>query len=198
VPAHAQRALDVGCGDGLLTRALAARGIATLGIDASPKMITLARARAGANPLLEYRLADAMTDPLPPSAFDLVVSVSMAHHAPLERVVPRLFAAVAPGGTLLIQDVTTRRGIRHLPVNALGWFARRLRLLSGAPKGSAAVAALYDAHGAGEEYLSASEVADAYRAVCPAARIYLHLEWRYTAVLHLAGPMQRSGCRGGA
>ena len=57
VPAHAASALDVGCGDGSFTRALAARGIATLGIDVSPGMIALARQRAGASPLLEYRLA---------------------------------------------------------------------------------------------------------------------------------------------
>ena len=73
VPGHTRRALDVGCGDGSLTRALAARGIATVGIDASPRMIALARARAGASPLLEYRIGDATTDTLPPGAFDLVV-----------------------------------------------------------------------------------------------------------------------------
>ena len=50
VPTYATRALDVGCGDGLLTRALAARGISTLGIDASPGMIGLARRRAGNGP----------------------------------------------------------------------------------------------------------------------------------------------------
>lgn len=182
VPAHAKRALDVGCGDGSLTRALAARGIATLGIDASPGMIALARARAGNTPLLEYRIGDITTDATPPATFDLVVSVAMAHHAPLERVVSYLVAAVAPGGTLLIQDVTTRRGIRHLPVNGLAWFARRLRLVPNSSKTKPAVAALYDAHGAAEEYLQQSEVADVYRAVLPGARIYHHLEWRYTAV----------------
>jgi SAM-dependent methyltransferase len=184
VPARAQRALDVGCGDGSLTRVLAARGIATLGIDASPKMIALARARAGGSPLLEYRIGDVMTDAPPAAAFDLVVSVAMAHHAPLERVVKWLVAAVAPGGTLLIQDVTTRRGIRHLPVNGLAWFARHLRLLPGQGRRRAAVAALYETHGAGEEYLHQSEVADVYRTILPGARVYHHLEWRYTAVWH--------------
>jgi SAM-dependent methyltransferase len=184
VPGHAQRALDVGCGDGSLTRALAARGIATLGIDASPRMIGLARARAGDSPLLEYQIGDVTTQAQPPSTFDLVVSVAMAHHAPLERVVRYLVAAVAPGGTLLIQDVTTRRGIRHLPVNGLAWFARRLHLMSGTGRRRAAVAALYETHGTGEEYLVTSEVADVYRTILPGARVYHHLEWRYTAVWH--------------
>lgn len=182
VPAGARRAVDVGCGDGALTRALAARGIATLGIDASPGMIALARARAGDTPLLEYQVGDLMADPLPPAAFDLVVSVSMAHHAPLDRVVRRLVAAVAPGGTLLIQDVTTRRGIRHLPLNGLAWFARHLGLLRGADRRRVAVAALYETHGADEEYLNQSDVSGVYRTLLPGARVHHHLEWRYTAV----------------
>lgn len=41
IPAGARRGLDVGCGDGLMTRAMAGRGIATLGIDLSPGMIHL-------------------------------------------------------------------------------------------------------------------------------------------------------------
>lgn len=184
VPGHARRAVDVGCGDGWLTRALAARGIATLGIDASPRMIALARARAGVTPLLEYRISDLTTDALPAAAFDLVVSVAMAHHAPLEGVVRGLRGAVAPGGTLLIQDVTNRRGIRHLPVNGIAWFARHLGLLPGAGRRRATVAALYEAHGAGEEHIEDSEVADVYQRILPGARIYRHLEWRYTAVWH--------------
>jgi 2-polyprenyl-3-methyl-5-hydroxy-6-metoxy-1,4-benzoquinol methylase len=184
VPVHAKRAVDVGCGDGSLTRALAARGIATLGIDASPRMIALSRALAGDHPLLDYRVADVMTDGLPAASFDVVASVSMVHHAPLERIVPRLVAAVAPGGTLLLQDVTTRVGLRELPVNALAWFAQRLRLVPGAGMVRPTVAALYAEHGAGESYLHASEVAAAYRELLPAARVYLHLQWRYTVVWH--------------
>jgi 2-polyprenyl-3-methyl-5-hydroxy-6-metoxy-1,4-benzoquinol methylase len=182
VPARARRAVDVGCGDGAMTRALAARAIATLGIDASPRMIALARARAGGSPLLEYQIGDVMAGALPPAAFDLVVSVAMAHHAPLEQVVRSLGAAVAPGGTLLLQDVTTRRGIRHLPINGLAWAARHLGLLPGGGKKRATVAALYEAHGAEEEYLLQEDVEDVYRTILPGARIYHHLEWRYTAV----------------
>lgn len=39
------RVLDVGCGDGVLTAALAERGYAVTGVDASPEMVTAARAR---------------------------------------------------------------------------------------------------------------------------------------------------------
>jgi 2-polyprenyl-3-methyl-5-hydroxy-6-metoxy-1,4-benzoquinol methylase len=187
IPEDAKRALDVGCGDGSLSRALAGRGITTLGIDASPRMIALARARAGGTPLLEYRIGDILINVPPPASFDVVVSIAMAHHAPLDRVVKALVAAVAPGGTLVIQDVTTRRGIRHLPLNGIAWFARHLGLLPGSGRRRAGVAALYEAHGADEVYLLQSEVADAYSTLLPGARVYHHLEWRYTAVWHAAG-----------
>ena len=182
VPPGTRRALDVGCGDGSLTRALAARGIATLGIDASPRMIELARARAGAGPSLEYRVRDITTEAPPPPTFDLVISVAMAHHAPLESVVAWLVAALAPGGTLIIQDVTTRRGIRHLPINAVAWLARQLRLVPAVEGSRSKVAALYGTHGAEEEYLNQSEVADVYRPLLSGARVHHHLEWRYTVV----------------
>ena len=181
VPVHARSALDVGCGDGLLTRALAAHGIATLGVDASPGMIALARHRRGGNPRIDYRVADVMTWVMP-GTFDVVLSVSTAHHMALEEIVPRLVRAVAPGGTLLIQDVTTRRGMCGLPMNAMAWCMRRIGRVTGAPAHSKTVAALYDAHGIDEEYLNESCVRAVYRTLLPEARVYLHLEWRYTIV----------------
>src|SRR5256885_2740449 len=187
VPAHAKCALDVGCGDGLLTRALAARGISTLGIDASPGMIGLARRRAGNNPGIHYRVADIMTDGVPDGLFDLVVSVSAVHHMALDEVLPRLIAAVAPGGTLLIQDVTTRSGLRGLPLNALAWWARRLRVVTGAATPAKAVTVLYEAHGADEQYLNERDVELIYRRLLPGSRVELHLEWRYTVVWELPG-----------
>jgi 2-polyprenyl-3-methyl-5-hydroxy-6-metoxy-1,4-benzoquinol methylase len=181
VPAIAKRALDVGCGDGRITRALARRGIHTVGLDISPGMIALAQSRTtdAQRPLLEYRLGDIMTAPL--ESYDLVISVSTAHHLALATFVRRLASALTPGGTLLIQDVTTRTGIRHLPVNATAWLARRLRLVP-ATDASPTVAELYEAHGVGETYLQASEAANVYRAILPDACVHLHLEWRYTVV----------------
>ncbi len=41
------RALDIGCGEGWLARALKARGVAVVGLDAAPELIEAARAAGG-------------------------------------------------------------------------------------------------------------------------------------------------------
>jgi SAM-dependent methyltransferase len=52
-----QVVLDVGCGQGVLGRALAERGVRSLGVDASPAMIVAAKARAGERE--RHQVADA-------------------------------------------------------------------------------------------------------------------------------------------
>ena len=184
LPARCGRVLEVGCGHGVLTRQVARRAEQVLALDLSPEMVRVARARSAEAPNIEYRVADVTTTALPEAAFDVVLSVATLHHVPLAEVVPRLAAAVRPGGWLLIQDVATRRGLRHLPVNALAWLVRRLRGGHGAVRGADArtIAALYREHGADERYLTPAEAERAYRELLPGARVVHHLEWRYTAV----------------
>ena len=184
IPAHARRALDVGCGDGLVTRAMTRRGMNVLGIDLSPRMVAPAQARTEPGLPIEYRVADIVADMLPHEAFDAVLTINMVHHVPLAEVVQRLVRAVAPGGVLLIQDVVTRSDLRYLPVNVLARLCRWLGRLRSAPGDSRSVAALYDAHGAREVYLNPRQVVPAYRALLPGARVLHHLEWRYSVIWH--------------
>lgn len=182
VPPGARTAADVGCGDGGMARALAARGLSVLATDVSPRMIALGQARTPPNLAVEYRVADIMTEPLPSRAYDVVMSVNVVHHVALAEIVPRLADAVAPGGSLLIQDVTSRPGARYAVVNVAASFrvaARRLLALERRPKD---VAALYDRHGRDEIYLTPDAVASAYAALLPDARVELHLEWRYSVI----------------
>jgi ubiquinone/menaquinone biosynthesis C-methylase UbiE len=60
VPAPGRATLDVGCGEGRVTRDLAARGHRVIGIDASP---TLLGAATDADPDGHYQLADAVALP---------------------------------------------------------------------------------------------------------------------------------------
>ena len=73
--------LDVGCGDGYVTRAIAARlpHGSVVGIDASPRMIEAARSRpdpAGAE--LRFEVGDVLDLPFG-DEFDLVVSFNVLH-----------------------------------------------------------------------------------------------------------------------
>ena len=182
VPPDAQRTLDVGCGDGVVARTLARRGLTVLAIDISPRMIELARARTDRALRIEYRVGDIMTTDLPAGGFDVVTTINMVHHLPLPDVVPRLATLVAPGGYLLIQDVQTRSGIRYLPLNVAAAIRRRLRALVSPSRITPQAAALYERHGAGELYLTPPETHRAYRALLPDALIEQHLEWRYSVV----------------
>jgi hypothetical protein len=137
--------------------------------------------RTAANARIDYRVADVMrADTL--GTYDAVVSVNMVHHLPLEGILPRLSALVAPDGVLVIQDVVTRAGIRYLPINVLaGVVTRGRRLLrrDGEPRN---VRELYDEHGRGETYLAPHAVRDALESYLAGVRVIHHLGWRYTAI----------------
>ena len=77
----AERVLDVGCGDGYITRSIAARVPAgsVVGIDASPRMIEVARSRP--NPpgtVIDFQVCDVLALPFD-REFDVVVSFNVLH-----------------------------------------------------------------------------------------------------------------------
>ena len=71
VPPAGRATLDVGCGEGRVTRDLAARGHRVTGLDASDSLI---RAASEAHPDGAYVVADAADLPFEDAAFDLVVA----------------------------------------------------------------------------------------------------------------------------
>ncbi len=69
--------LDLGCGNGYLSRELARRGARVTGVDLSPEMIRLAEEREAASPLgIDYELLDALAvgDRFGAERFDLVTA----------------------------------------------------------------------------------------------------------------------------
>ena len=100
-----ERLLDVGCGTGALLRELAARGAPARlsGIDLSPAMVALARARLPA--AVRLAVADAATLPFPAASFDVVVSSSSFHFWPRpQRVLAEVRRVLAASGRLTITD----------------------------------------------------------------------------------------------
>jgi SAM-dependent methyltransferase len=107
------RILEIGCGPGALARAVALRiGEGhVLGIDRSATAIAQARAAADDVPSarLSFRVAEAETFTLAPgeAPFDLAVAIRVGaldgrHPDAGARALPRIAAALGPGGRLLI------------------------------------------------------------------------------------------------
>ncbi|MFV0258889.1 MAG: class I SAM-dependent methyltransferase [Acidimicrobiales bacterium] len=104
-PAADAAVLDVGCGTGQTTRAMAARAThgRAVGLDISGPMLSVATARAARAGLanVEFRLADAQVAPLDRGAFDTAVSQfgGMFFADPVAAYA-NLHRAVRPGGSL--------------------------------------------------------------------------------------------------
>jgi ubiquinone/menaquinone biosynthesis C-methylase UbiE len=114
-PAPGERALDVGCGRGAATVALAeavgSDGHVT-GIDLSPRMIEACGADiAGLGlPNVELQVMDAASPSLPATAYDLVVSSLVVFFLPdpLAALVAWRRLLVTPGGRLAISTFARR------------------------------------------------------------------------------------------
>jgi ubiquinone/menaquinone biosynthesis C-methylase UbiE len=81
VPSGCGRALDVGCGDGLLACRLAQRCGSVTGIDSDARMINVARSRAeGSRGQLTFIEADFLAHPMADASFDFVCANTSLHH----------------------------------------------------------------------------------------------------------------------
>jgi SAM-dependent methyltransferase len=103
VPAPGRLTLDVGCGEGRVTRDLAALGHKVIGVDASETMIAAAR-EADADG--EYVVADAAKLPFPDADADLVVAfMSLMDVDDMPAAISELARVLEPGGRLALAVV---------------------------------------------------------------------------------------------
>lgn len=115
------RVCDLGCGNGYLASRLAAQGYAVTGVDASERLLSLARVHH-ASDRIEYRAAmfGAALCVEFKDAFDLVVSVDVVEH--LYRPMTLLETAdglLKPGGFVVI--CTPYHGyVKNLAISLLG------------------------------------------------------------------------------
>lgn len=101
--------LDIGCGEGWLCRALAARGCAVTGIDAIESLLESARRRGGGR-FLRLDYSDLSPPNLallcPDGRFDiLVANFSLLGRESVEQVVAAAGALLNPGGYLVVQTL---------------------------------------------------------------------------------------------
>jgi SAM-dependent methyltransferase len=96
----ARRVLDVGCGEGQLSRRASALGARVVGVDPTHNQITVARARAGGP---AYAAAMAERLPFADASFDAVVMCLVIEHLdPFEPAIHEMARVLAPGGRCLL------------------------------------------------------------------------------------------------
>jgi len=96
VPPSGRRTLDLGCGEGRLSRDLKALGHDVVGVDRSPTMLAAGRA---ADAEIETHLADAASLPFADGSFDLVVAfMSLQDIDDFEGAIREAGRVLEPGG----------------------------------------------------------------------------------------------------
>lgn len=117
-PLAGKRALDVGCGAGLLCEPLARLGAAVTGIDAAAENVAAASDHAAAMGLaIDYRQGDIAAMAL--TGFDLVTAMEVLEHVADKPVfLAALAAALAPGGLLVLSTPNRTAKSRLLLVEA--------------------------------------------------------------------------------
>lgn len=107
-PLKDARLVDVGCGGGLLTEAMAERGARVTGIDRAGKALKVAQLHRIESGLeIDYRevTAEALAAESP-EAFDVVSCLEMLEHVPdPSSVVRSCFALARPGGSLFFSTI---------------------------------------------------------------------------------------------
>lgn len=99
LPARRRRALDVGCGKGLLLSRLRGRFGEVLGVDADAAMAAVAANRFAGDPSVTVRHARFEEVG---GRFDVITMVAVLHHLPLEPALRHAAELLAPGGRLLV------------------------------------------------------------------------------------------------
>ena len=112
-PLRGARVLDVGCGGGLLSEAMAREGARVLGLDLSPELVDIAKlhrlesTQGGAILDLDYRVqaVESLAD-AEPGTFDAITCMEMLEHVPEPGSILEACARLLkPGGRLFVSTI---------------------------------------------------------------------------------------------
>lgn len=168
-----QRALDVGCGEGMLARQLAGRVPRVVGIDQDAASVAAAL-RQGPHGQVGFVRGDFLDHLFQPGSFGLVSCVAALHHMDAAAALARMSQLLTPGGTLVVVGLARPR-LRDLPLHLIAVIANL-------------------GHRATKDYWeqpsptvwppphSYSEIRALARQTLPGVRYRRHLLWRYSLV----------------
>ena len=123
------RVLDVGCGGGLLSEALAARGAQVTAIDLAPDLLQVARLHGlESGVAVDYRLSSVETLAAgQPGAFDAITCMEMLEHVPdPTSVVAACATLLRPGGRLFLSTLNRTPAAFALAIVGAEYVARML------------------------------------------------------------------------
>ena len=133
VPLEGAKVLDIGCGAGLLSEALAGEGARVTAIDLAPELIEVAKLhQLEAGHQIDYRVqsAEAIADELP-GGFDAVTCMEMLEHVPDPgSVIEACARLLKPGGRLFLSTLNRTPAAFALAIVGAEYVARLL------PKGT--------------------------------------------------------------
>jgi SAM-dependent methyltransferase len=171
------RLLDVACGSGLAIELARIRGASCSGIDASARLVAVARDR---NPDGDIRVGDMHALPWDTASFDVVTSFRGIWGTTPEAVA-EIFRVLRPGG---------RAGITvwgHVKASAGAWALAPFRLAAAEKVGNQAVMVSLGRPGAGEQLLESHGFAGIERLDVPFAWEFADPEL-YARTLAATGP----------
>jgi len=122
-----RRCVDIGCGSGRWTYALAELGAEVVAVDLTSGGVESVYGELGERPNVTIAQADIFALPFAAESFDFVMSWGVLHHTPSTRkAFDRIAPLVRPGGTLyvMVYDVDQGRGERV--TNIVRWALRRV------------------------------------------------------------------------
>ena len=99
-----KRALDIGCGEGWLVRALSQHGVACMGIDAVPSLIAEATAAGGGN-FVVASYEDVVTGAFRTQADVVVANFALIGGEIVDQLIQHIPSLLVPAGVLIVQTL---------------------------------------------------------------------------------------------
>jgi ubiquinone/menaquinone biosynthesis C-methylase UbiE len=178
VPDGCGAALEVGCGDGLLARRLAARAAEVTAIDRDAGMVALARERSPGTSV-RFLHADFLACPIEEASFDFACANTALHHMDFAAALKAMARALRPGGRLAVVGLAANGSPADYLIGAPGVPANLVYRAFRGHGGSGAPVK--------DPEMTWAEVHEAARDVLPGVRYRRHLLWRYSLLWRKPG-----------